>query len=227
MDDFDTHPLTEEESEARYRAQETGRPFVILRGPGGDQRITILPEGHGTITIGRLETNDIALPWDPNVSRVHAELHPVGPEWIIQDDGLSRNGSYVNTRRVSGRHRLHNRDVITVGMTPLLFRAPLDQVPGTAAASGPEQPPELTPVQREVLQALCRQWITDQPVAVPLPATNREIADEVHLSVEAVKGHLRVLSTKFGIGNLPQNEKRARLAGEAVRRGAVSRSATA
>lgn len=220
MNPFDTQPLTAEESDARLHAQETGRSFLVMRGPGGDQRITILPEPRHTITIGRREDNDIALPWDPNVSRVHAELHPVGPEWALQDDGLSRNGSYVNARRVSGRHRLHNLDIIKVGMTALLFRAPLDRVPGTAAGAPPAQPPELTPIQTQVLKALCGPFLADQPA--PIPATNKEIAEQVHLSVEAVKGCLRLLSTKFGVGNLPQNEKRARLAAEAIKRGAVT-----
>jgi pSer/pThr/pTyr-binding forkhead associated (FHA) protein len=219
MNAFDTQPLTPAESAERLRAQQTGRPFLVVRGPGGDQRITILPEPRRTVTIGRREDNDVALPWDPNVSRVHAELHPVGPEWALQDDGLSRNGSYVNAHRVSGRHRLHNLDVIKVGMTALLFRAPLDQVPGTAAGAAPEQPPELTPIQAQVLAALCGPFRTGQPA--PIPATNKEIAEQVHLSVDAVKGYLRVLSTKFGVGNLPQNEKRARLAAEAIKRGAA------
>jgi DNA-binding NarL/FixJ family response regulator len=45
-----------------------------------------------------------------------------------------------------------------------------------------------------------------------VPATNREIADAVGLSVDAVKGHLRVLYARFGLDALPQHEKRVRLA---------------
>jgi hypothetical protein len=33
----------------------------------------------------------------------------------------------------------------------------------------------------------------------------------VHLTVDAVKAHLRVLFERYGLGALPQNEKRARL----------------
>lgn len=107
-------------------------------------------------------------------------------------------------------------------MTTLLFRTPLDRIPGTAAGTTPEQPPQLTPNQAQVLKALCGPILTGQPTLIP--ATNKEIAAQVHLSVEAVKGCLRVLSTKFGIGNLPQNEKRASLAAEAIKRGAVAPS---
>jgi DNA-binding NarL/FixJ family response regulator len=43
------------------------------------------------------------------------------------------------------------------------------------------------------------------------PATNRQIAQEVYLTVDAVKAHLRVLFERYGLSQLPQNEKRARL----------------
>ena len=43
------------------------------------------------------------------------------------------------------------------------------------------------------------------------PPTNEEIAGELHLSVQAVKAHLRLLFRQFGIGDLPQNQKRLRL----------------
>jgi DNA-binding NarL/FixJ family response regulator len=64
-----------------------------------------------------------------------------------------------------------------------------------------------------VLIALCRP-VNDSTAATP--ATNRQIADEVFLSVDAVKAHLRVLFDRFGLGGLPQNEKRARLAAEVL-----------
>jgi DNA-binding NarL/FixJ family response regulator len=67
--------------------------------------------------------------------------------------------------------------------------------------------------------ALCRP-LNDASSAVP--ATNRQIAEEVFLSVDAVKAHLRILFERFGLGGLPQNEKRARLAQAALAAGAVT-----
>ena len=58
--------------------------------------------------------------------------------------------------------------------------------------------------------------------AFATPATNRQVADEVFLSVDAVKAHLRVLFERFGLGELPQNEKRARLAATVLATGALS-----
>ena len=66
---------------------------------------------------------DLAIPWDREVSGVHAELQRVGGEWTIVDDGLSTNGTYVNGVRVSGRQRLRDGDRVRIGRTVLAYRA--------------------------------------------------------------------------------------------------------
>ena len=53
------------------------------------------------------------------------------------------------------------------------------------------------------------------------PATNEHIAGELVLSLSAVKGHLRVLFTRFGLEDAPQNQKRLLLAERALSSGAV------
>ena len=77
----------------------------------------------------------------------------------------------------------------------------------------------LTPTQRRILVSLCRP-VRDSAFATP--STNREIAEEVFLSVDAVKAHLRVLFERFGLQDLPQNQKRARLAAVALLQGIVT-----
>ena len=69
-------------------------------------------------------TNDVALPWDPEVSRVHAELERIGGDWVLCDEGLSHNGTCVNGERVRGRRRLRGGDVVAVGETLIAFCAP-------------------------------------------------------------------------------------------------------
>ena len=54
------------------------------------------------------------------------------------------------------------------------------------------------------------------------PATNKQIGDEVFLSIDAVKAHLRMLFERFGLDSLPQNEKRARLAATVLASGTLS-----
>ena len=47
-------------------------------------------------------------------------------------------------------------------------------------------------------------------------------AEEVFLTVDAVKAHLRVLFERYGLSQLPQNEKRARLVAIVLDAGALA-----
>ena len=65
-----------------------------------------------------------------------------------------------------------------------------------------------------MLVALCRPF-KDGP-AFATPATNAEIAAELHLSVDAVKTHLRALFEKFELADAPQSSKRLALVQRAL-----------
>jgi pSer/pThr/pTyr-binding forkhead associated (FHA) protein len=213
------HAATPVELKARLEAERRGSPFLLYRDQEGRQVIVELDDAGSRITIGRRPDNDIALPWDAEVSRVHAQLEPVGGDWSLIDDGLSRNGSYVNGDRLTGRRRLRDGDRLCFGETALLFRAP-EQAGSmsTAVVSIGRDAVPLSEVERKVLIALCRPLAGS---AYETPATNREIAAEVHLSVDAVKAHLRVIFERTGLADLPQNQKRARLAALALVNGLV------
>ena len=90
----------------------------------------------------------------------------------------------------------------------------------TVTSVGPHVAELLTPAQRRVLIALCRPF---RDSTYSTPATNQQIADELVVSVDAVKSNLRALFTAFGVDDLPQNQKRASLALCALRTGVVSR----
>ena len=79
---------------------------------------------------------------------------------------------------------------------------------------------QLTDTQHRILVALCRPARGGSGFAPP--ATNQEIADEVFLSVDAVKMHLRRLFASFELTDMPQNEKRARLAECVLHYGLIS-----
>jgi hypothetical protein len=210
------------ELKAQVEAEGRGQPFLVWREPGGEQRLMALGPEVDRLTIGRGSEADIDLEGDDQVSRVHAELERVGASWVVADDGLSTNGTFVNGERVGARRRLADRDLIGAGEGGILFRDPAaaDEGPGPTRASGPTSAVrELTETQRMVLVALCRPFSGGESFATP--ATNREIAEEVFLSVDAVKGHLRVLFERFDCGDLPQNQKRVKLAELALRSGAV------
>ena len=214
------HRASAAELKERIAAERRGQPFLVYRGEDGTQVIVPLRAGE-TTTIGRDAECDIALPWDEGVSRLHAELTTIGSEWIIVDDGLSRNGTFANGEPVAGRRRLSDGDQVEIGATPLIFREPTRHRAQSTAVIGRMQQasPELSPAQRRVLVALCRPFGDGAPYAAP--ATNQQIAEELHLSVAAVKTHLRALFQRFGIGDLQHNEKRLALVQAALDSGAV------
>jgi pSer/pThr/pTyr-binding forkhead associated (FHA) protein len=186
------------------------QPFLLYRDQSGRQCFAELPGDRDRLTIGRRDRNDLALPWDAQVSRVHAELLRIGSEWVVCDDAISHNGTYVNGERVRGRRRLQDGDVISVGDTLLSFCA-LDGRSIAATAPALERGPalELTAAQRRVLEALCRPL---QGSRYAPPASNQQIADELVLSTNTVKGTLTSLFELFELEDLPQNRKRAALA---------------
>jgi hypothetical protein len=206
----------------RINAAERRRvPFLIWRGADGELEITHLDDRRWRVSVGRAPDADVALTHDPQVSWTHAVIERVGGEWALIDDGLSRNGSYANGARVLGRHRLNNRDRLCFGSTAVIYRAAGGARAGAATASVVDNPAalSLSPMQRQILIALCRP-VHDSEAATP--ATNREIAEAVNLSVEAVKAHLRVLFERFSLSALPQNEKRAQLVAKALVSGVLS-----
>jgi pSer/pThr/pTyr-binding forkhead associated (FHA) protein len=208
------------ELQRQIELEREGVPFVIHRAPDGTQHL-LSTAGRERLTVGREEGLDVDLTGDGEVSRLHAEIVAVGGAWVVVDDGLSRNGTFVNGERVRGRRRLADRDLILVGGTGILFRDPAARaLPEATAAASSSEPPQLGETQRRVLVALCRPLASGQSFAAA-PATNGQIAAELFISVAAVKANLRVLFTKFGVDDEAQNSKRAALADRALKTGAI------
>jgi pSer/pThr/pTyr-binding forkhead associated (FHA) protein len=211
-------PGTPRELQAVIAAERSGGPFLLYRTDNGELRV-IAVAGAAVLTIGRGAGTTVPLAWDAGVSTLHAELIPRGGSWLLADDGLSRNGTFVNGERLQGRHRLKAGDMILIGHTTLAFHEGEEPAETTTAPlTKGFGPVDVTDAQRRVLVALCRPLLSSGG-AVPLPATNQAIAEELFLSVEAVKTHLRDLYRRFGIEEHAQNEKRAILAHRAVELG--------
>src|SRR3954468_19284760 len=100
-----------------------GTGFLLYRRGDGRQEFTELPQDRERLTIGRRDSNDVALSWDGQVSRVHAEPVRMGADWVVRADGISRNGTFVTGERVRGRRRLCDGDAISVGDTLISFCA--------------------------------------------------------------------------------------------------------
>jgi hypothetical protein len=199
------------ELQALIRASRVGEPFLFLRDDAGAQRLLMLDSER--LVVGRAPGSDLEITWDPRVSGVHAYLERRGPRWVIEDDGLSRNGTYINGERLHGQRTLRDGDVIGIGDTAIGFRHPEGE-PVMATVSVPTVGAlEVSDAQRRVLVALCRPLIEEGPAGA---ATNEQIAGELVLSLSAVKGHLRVLFSRFGLDEVPQNQKRLLLAERAL-----------
>jgi pSer/pThr/pTyr-binding forkhead associated (FHA) protein len=217
---FQPHGATPVELQQRLEAERRGFPFLVYRDGEGRQVIMALVSGR--VAIGRRSSNELALSWDPEVSRLHAALEQIGPDWVLCDEGLSHNGTWVNGTRVQARHRLSSGDVFAVGETLIAFWAPRSNTAEpTRTAQEARAPIDITPAQRRVLVALCRPLLEGRYAA---PASNREIADELVLAVDTVKGTLSRLFDSFGLDAVPQHSKRAALARRAIETGVVRRA---
>jgi len=216
------HALSGPELQELLAVQRAGRPFLVYRDEAGALELFVVPDEDRDCTIGRRAETDISISWDGEVSGLHAELRTRGGEVAILDDGLSKNGTFVNSKEVAGQQRLRDGDLVRVGRTVLVYRtAALEAVEETIAAPTPLPHVQLTKMQREVLRSLCRPYRDDTSFA--RPATNPQIAKELSLSVEAVKMHLRTLFAKFALGRLPPGEKRTKLVERALESGIITR----
>ena len=61
---------------------------------------TFLDTGEWMLTLGRRDDCDLCLPFDTQISRLHARLRQTSDDaWVLEDSG-SRNGTYVGKKRI-------------------------------------------------------------------------------------------------------------------------------
>ena len=187
------HASTPAELKQRLEAERRGTPFLLFRDEGGHQQIVELDDGAPRVTIGRRPENDIAL----RVGRgglARARPARAGRPRLVADRRRDLAQRLLRQRRAARPPAPPAR------RRPALLRRDARAVPragprGVAldrrrlASARPTIP--LT----ETASARCssRSAARCRARAYAAPATNREIAAEVHLSVDAVKAHLRVV----------------------------------
>jgi pSer/pThr/pTyr-binding forkhead associated (FHA) protein len=86
---------------------------------------TMHPLLEETSTIGRTAANTIALR-DGSVSAHHARVVRSAEGFMIEDVG-SRNGTFVNSEKLSGKHLLADGDLVRLGKIILTFNLAADQ----------------------------------------------------------------------------------------------------
>jgi len=212
---------TPEELEERQAALDRGDPFLLFRDGDGRQRIVALSEAAEAITIGRRYEADISLPWDPEASRLHAELSLRAGEWTIVDDGWSQNGTWVNGLRLAGRRRLADGDLVKIGRTILGFHAPGTTGPGPTMVQGElSATPRFSDQQQRLLRGLCRPLFGDGEGTAP--ASDEQIAGATGTPVVTVTTELDHLTRMLGLDAGSVAERRRELALLAVRSGLVA-----
>ena len=93
--------------------------FVFSSADSDNKWHSVLLSGKQELSIGREESCDITLP-HVTVSKLHAQIVHEGDSWYIVDEG-STNGVIVNNRRISGKEKLHEKDVIAITNSKLIF----------------------------------------------------------------------------------------------------------
>jgi pSer/pThr/pTyr-binding forkhead associated (FHA) protein len=211
---------TPEDLEARREAEKDGAPFLLLRDDKGEQRIVALDERAGSVTVGRRLEADVPLAWDPEVSRLHAELEFKAGEWTLCDDGFSQNGTYVNGLRIHGRRRLTDGDLVRIGQTSIAFCDPGIGGLGVTLAPGElGTAPKFSEQQQRILRGLCRPLMGDGEGINP--ASDSEIAATTGIPEEFVTTELDHLGRSFGLTDMPVDDRRAEIALLALRSGLV------
>lgn len=95
--------------------------FVFSSSDSDNKWHTMPLSGKQSISIGRDDGCNITLP-HVSVSKNHAKIVREADGWYIVDCG-STNGVIVNGKRVSGREKLHEKDVIAITNSKLIFTA--------------------------------------------------------------------------------------------------------
>lgn len=172
------------------------------------------PLGEPVTEIGRWEDNDVVID-DRWVSRYHAQVRREGEQYIVQDLG-SKNGTFVNGRRIAAPAILSDGDQIQV--TPLVTLTFVDY--GSTAPLAAEGPapdmeldlegrqvhirgrlltPALSPAQFAFLSLLAEQpgrvYSRDEVIATVWPEDQSEgISDE---AIDALVRRIRLRLRKL------------------------------
>jgi hypothetical protein len=95
----------------------TGAPRLVGTIGVVAGEVFLLEEG---MTIGREESNTLALTQDMTLSRRHARIEKQNGAWVIADVGSS-GGTFVNRQRIPGTLPLHPGDEIQMGAVSFRF----------------------------------------------------------------------------------------------------------
>jgi DNA-binding CsgD family transcriptional regulator len=159
----------------------------------------VFPLSDDRLTVGRATDAALRLDGDPAVSRLHALCERLDGGWRLSDLG-SRNGTYVNSIRVTDPVALRPGDEVRIGAWRLVYCDDSADAEGTLlddarsdAAPLPAAAPtvDLSTREREVLALLARG------------DTDEQIAASLFIAVATVRSHLDRIRDKTGCRRRP------------------------
>jgi DNA-binding transcriptional ArsR family regulator len=186
-------------------------------------RIALPEEDGATLVLGRSESCAVAFPWDQAMSRRHAQLQRIAGAWQVADLGSSR-GTFLRWEsteaRVTQATFLSDGDRLVLGRTELRYLDPRSATEESTRASDQlVRRADISELRLRILAELLRPQLLGRGGL----ASNREIADALYRSPDAIKKHLEVLYEAFGVQDEPQGKKRMLLAQLASEWGIVGR----
>lgn len=155
----------------------------------GKHRRSVTVDG-ARVQIGRDLDCEVQLPGDPTVSRIHAVLSCTSSDqWQIEDAG-SRNGTFVNGRRLIAPQPVSSADRILIGNFVLVMQTG-DAVTETigsddAGSTRIQLETGLSAREVEVLRLVCAG------------ERDQQIAEALFISVKTVHSHLDRVRDKTG-----------------------------
>ena len=117
--DDSTVVLTDIKSALASAEKEAAAKPAALLVVGGDLNGTIFDLDKPSLTIGRSPDCEIALEFN-GISRNHFKLLANGEEYVLQDSG-SKNGTFLNNKKVEADTMLKKGDMIKIGSIALKY----------------------------------------------------------------------------------------------------------
>ncbi|HLE11538.1 MAG: hypothetical protein A2504_05735 [Bdellovibrionales bacterium RIFOXYD12_FULL_39_22] len=119
MADDATVVLTDIKAALTAADSEASKKPAALLVVGGELNGTIFDLIEKEVTVGRSAENMIALDF-PGISRLHFKLLQKEKEYLLEDAG-SRNGTYLNNKKVDAITKLVRGDIIKIGSMALKY----------------------------------------------------------------------------------------------------------
>ncbi len=136
---------------------------------GAKQGLWFSLKSDGDITLGRANINQIILE-DNSVSRSHALVRNQGGTITLRDIG-SRNGTYVNQKKILTESVINHLDIIKVGIYTLrLLKSPVETQADEEEYDDRTPPPRLKTVSENKVEDVKKEVVEEEAAAVSAAA---------------------------------------------------------